>query len=91
MSKIGENIAQKRPWSDVLDYVSHEIEVPKTARIFNIRLVGHLRAVDLDWDTSPWWGVSAELDTFFSCLPEENIPTEWNSFSLLAWIPIFKY
>ena len=48
MSKIGENIAQKPPLSDVLDYVSHEIEVPKTDRIFNIRLVGHLRAVYLD-------------------------------------------
>ena len=36
VSKIGENIPKKRPCSDVLDYVSHEIEVPKTARIFGV-------------------------------------------------------
>ena len=36
VSKIGENIPQKRPWRDVLDYVSHEIEVPKTARIYGV-------------------------------------------------------
>ena len=59
MSKIGENIAQKRPWSDVLDYVSHEIEVPKTARIFNIRLAGHLRL--FIWIETPPLGEGSHL------------------------------
>ena len=53
----------------------------------NIRLLRHLGVLYLDWDTSPW----VRSDTFISCLPEENIRTEWNSFSLLACIPIFKY
>ena len=34
--KFGENVGQKLPWSDEVDYESHEIKVSKTARIFRV-------------------------------------------------------
>ena len=36
LPKFGENVAQKWPWNDEVDYVSQEIKVPKSARIFDV-------------------------------------------------------
>ena len=34
--KVRENVAQKWPWSDEVDYALQETEVPKTGRIFGV-------------------------------------------------------